>query len=137
VALERGDGTNHFSETAHWIRIEDQRLNVLLTLPLYVSDINPESTPMQFQEFKLDVLEVSQTRIVVKAEMAYGIIFEPEGDVEPDEEDSIEITNHAEDIAVFVFDRSKKRFFWHSSSNPLFIPFWRDDVMYHGILKPE
>jgi len=135
VALERGDGTGHFSETAHYIRIEDRKLNVLLTLPLYVSDIDPESSLFSVYVLQVQVLEETQSKIIVKADVTRRVTTSwDEGEGEDDADVFTEEIRHAEDVALFVYDESDKRFIWQSSSNALFVPFWADSIHYSFIV---
>lgn len=118
--IDEGSGTNHYSETNNFIRIENKRFNNLLSIQKYVSDINPEESPWTYTSLKTTEIVLTQKTIVVKARFESGRI-------EKDESNPIVIK---EDIATFEFSDLCKCFNWSKSTNKEFEKFWKGEIDY-------
>lgn len=121
--IEEGSGTNHYSETKQFIRIENNRFYNLIKLPKYVSDINPEENPLTYFSFETEEIKLSQKKIVIKAKFESGII--ENGESKP------HITK--EDIATFEYSKSCKCFIWSKSTNNDFEKFWKGEIDYSSL----
>lgn len=121
--IEEGGGTNHYSETKHIVRIEGNKFIELISIPQYVSDMDPEVTPMTYTSLKTTEIEVTKKRIVLKAIIESGI--EKNGKTTP--------LKTKEDRVTFDYSNSLKKFSWKSSTNMEFNELWTEKKMYNAL----
>lgn len=112
--IEEGGGTNHYSETKYLIRAENNQLTELISIPLYVSDMDPEVSPVTYTSLKTTEIEVTQQRIVLKARFEAGV--EKNGKLKP--------LRIKEDVATFEYSDSSNSYIWKNSTNMTFKELW-------------
>jgi len=121
--VEEGGGSNHYSETKHFVRIEDNRFIELISIPQYVSDMDPEATPMTYTSLKTTEIEVTKKRMVLKAIVETGI--EKNGKTIP--------LRTKEDRVTFDYSTTLKKFIWKHSTNMEFKELWTGKKMYNAL----
>lgn len=118
--VEEGGGTNHYSETQFVIRIANDRFVELLNFPLFVSDVDPEVTPMTFNSVKSTLLTVAKDRIVMRSIFESGII----------ENEQAQSLFSKVDTVTFDYSISSQQFIWKSSTNADFQKIWIQGLDY-------
>ncbi len=121
--VEEGGGTNHYSETKYLVRVENNRLIELISIPLYVSDMNPEVSPMTYTSLKTTPIEMTQKRIILKVRFEAGVV----------KNDKSKPSRTKDDIATFEYSDSSKSFIWIKSSNMDFKDIWTGKQMYDAL----
>lgn len=123
--IDEGSGTNHHSKTKHLIRVEDNKFVELLSIPLYVSDIDFEAESPYCTSLATSEVEISKQKLVIRAEFEFNNLIN----------DKFITTIRKVDIATFEYSELKKRYVWIKSTNKDFINFWTDKIFYSDLDK--